>query len=502
MAFEYPDRLSLEVLNRENPGRKEMLELIHQIETLYEGGGRLEANVEEFLKQRSTEDYAVFQKRKERISYEGHFGQAVKAISDRFATGSIIWPETTSQVWEDLRRDVDGCGSTEAEFTRNLFKLFLLHGLVFTFADTNVTDSNQIQNQAQLERAQPRGHLVLLTMKNVLEYELDKYGRVSWLKYISVERFQPLEDDPIYIARWKFIDDQSIAVYQARVKVDEETMKVVSIDEQDERVSAPLKQLIRHNRPVTPVEMLKAEAVEHVGNQVYILAKQSLNQASSNYDAGLSTNYIQRTYEKSAVDRSDLGSAADSNGVPEKHGNAVVFEGKLNFAEFSGTSIQTIRAELDQLGERIHNIVMLSGDSITRTALMQSGVSKNSDRELEEISLKGYGQTILRFYQQSINQLAAALNQPEPELQGLNRFQVALLDRLIENLERLMAPNVRAVIPPTMLKVLLTKIAEELMPNASEDERNQLALEVATIVVSAQSQLVAEPSQPQPSNPQ
>ncbi len=490
MAFDYPDSLSLDVLQREMPERSGELSALNKIEILYEGGRRLEENVDLFLKQRSTEDEPVFNKRKTRISYENHFGDAVKEICDRFATGNLIWGEA-SERWEPIRENIDGKGSREKKFFVDLFREYLLSGKLFAFVETNVENPEAIENLSQLESAGATAWIRLLNMRDVLEYEEGAQGEVAWIKYRKVIREQPLVGDPVYTAKWVFVDEMAIAIYSAEVNVSKETGAILGLSSSD-LGKAPLEKIVLHGRSRTPVYLLEAEPVEHVGNQCYLLAVQHLNQASSNYDAALSTNYIQRTYEKPVRDTSDLASTAESSGAPTKHGNAVVFEGKLEFSEFSGSSIKVVRGELNEVGQRIHTIVMMSGSSISRKALMQSGASKMSDRELEEISLKGYGIAIRDFYQKCLVGIAEALALDEPELKGLDRFQVALIDGLIEKLKHFSEPSVKPLVPPTLFKSLVMKIAKEMMPDASVEELNQISSEVEILVARS-------PSDPQPS---
>ena len=466
---------------RSNAERKARLSVVRKIDLFYAGGSELEACKEEFLPKKLGEERAAYLVRLTRAVYDNVMGDEMRNFCDRLLTATVEFAPPTESVqrWTD---SFDGMDSTVLEWLGEVFLLYLRHGLLWVFVDSDrLPDEIQetVVNIAQAERVRaaltPRA--LVLDVTNTLKWQAEGHA-VKWLEYYWIEEIvDPANPgaEPKKYCRWVWVDDESIATYGSFVHCDKygvPSEAIGGLADGKVPLEAPP---IRHQRSQTPVVQVKAkDPVEWVGDQVVKLAHMAYDLSSLSWDTASLVGDVARTWKPyTPKDDPSMPAAPEP---PTKSGWTVADQ--VNYGEFEGSSVRTLDEKVSGAEERIRQTITNVGvASASREAMEQSGLSKQVDDDRSQLALLGYGEKMLNLLQM-VADLGSDIVGGEIAVTGLDKFDLANADRILDRVERMNKPDIRDRIPSGLHMLQMKELSVAIAKTASDDVRQRIEGEI------------------------
>lgn len=477
--MDYPETLTFKQLSSRDEDYEPRQKFTATIKTLYQGGRHIEACKQQFLTKRLDEDSEIYKIRLERFTYTNVLASLLTRIMGRFSTGEIFLAGTSdsfSDAWSAFREATDADECDEQLFLARLLKHLIL------YQDCHVQVDKPLSAFRPLNRAEEEEFG--LNKANVIIYGPDELltSGPGWFKFLTLEAIAQPFSEPVHLATWRFIDDEAIAEYSSRVELNDGKIVALVRDGKRIPVADDLEILLTkwtvHGFDRLPVISVCLPDEQYAAGQVYLKLKQHIGVENALTDSALTSGYVQRVLTPQSTKEDDYD-VIDPESFRSDNAH-VIKAASFKFEEISGSSIKTNSDLLEKIEGQIERLVCITGGSISKGALVQSGESKAMDTHDFELFLRAYGRIITAFYQDILQLVAQALGDTAADVNvtGLDSFD---LDSLEDGIDKAIALiPIQSNMAPAALTNLYIKISQGLSPNASAEERELIAGQVPT----------------------
>lgn len=454
-----------------------------QLETLYEGGVRLQQAAQRFLRKRPKELGDVYQERYSRFTYQNLLANTIGWYQGKlFQTEPIVDPHTTDSRAKAYLQDSNRAGAPFTELGRLIFEQQMLFGRAYVLVDKpRVQDGLAIETRLDEQRAgvdQP--YSVIWDPRQVFNWDFDEYGNLKWivLKAISQTQNDPLSA-PTQTADWYVFDRKTVRHFQFRPgsdapSLDTETFLKNSSSKDSDAASLVDERphvLAEANR--VPVRYLPLPRHLWFANRAYLHLLEHLDQLNGYSWKLFIANHPQLVVKSDSKITGQTLSEVGYLQIPPTD--------SVEYLEPSGSSFSESREYLKGLREEIYRDFHLQaqGRSSTATASASSGLSKEMDMAPSVDMLNALGD-VMRADQQNLlldwRDAAGIRADPLPDVTGYT-FEA---DPSLAEIEKFEAANNAGVIDKseTLEKTLDTKIALDLVEDQNQQLKDQIAREI------------------------
>lgn len=481
--MDYPDFLTLKVLETQHPTYTEVAPTLMKIDDLCAGGNRIERKKALYLKSRPGEDPDLYKIRLDRFTYTNCLGGAIAQQVSKLASGALTLSglPNKDKFWSKFRENTGGRRDEKTLIT-DLFRTLLKFGCGYLHVEKPYSEVTPTTKQ-QEEYLGLSPYVCLYSPLEVTNWGEDSQeNEVEWLKI----RQLTAKTDPIKPALtkvcWTFVDETHIAKYEAIVKLGKNGAISEILNEKGEPIDSgedakvSRTRLIAHGVGRLPIVRVQLPQDLWVTDQVYLKALEHLNLENSRYDTALMAGYVQRTWTPHTTPDNDL----DNTFVDDeelKTGNQYVIKGNFGFSEAAGSSVKTVTDLLEEIRNYVQDAIGSARASSTKGAVEQSGISKKMNFVVAELLLRAYGQILCGGYQDLLQLVGTVAGREPSEVES---YSVSGLDSFdVDSLETAMAiavelQQVAEFIPPTALKLFYQQLANLLVKNASAEQQEQI----------------------------
>jgi len=485
-----------------------------EIEKLAEGGFR--CNPKDYLLIRDSESPDITKKRLEKFAPLNAMGAALKYLRVCQDSGNIeISSESLpgdSEIWQKFLNDVDGSGKDLKSFVIDCFEQCSKTKYCFVKIDLpylEIPESLSLYQYENLPKNKP--YLSAIAIEDILSYSASLDG-IDWIKYKNLERVDSPFEKSIYNLHFLIIDDEKIEIFTYSDVIPDPSGKLekYKIAETlpggkkrykniDKSSQPSLIESFPHNRGKCPVVKMELPDILWQANQVYksqaVVYGLYMNLLHTAANAG----FVQK-WGKPYLQGNDKSGGMQNIPVPkealreivqryaEKMGDeSILMMESFNFEELKGSSIEVQERIVDRIVNYIFNTIIYKQNILTGKTTIESGLSKEFDRESQTLSLKANGTQIINFTRVLLRHVARALGiSDDSELEaiavtGQDKFYLAPVGQSIETIERLHDLG-NSIIPKSLIKESLSQLASSLVENATQSEKAQIESEIAEII--------------------
>jgi hypothetical protein len=385
---------------------------------LFQGGSVLQdavVNRARYLLQKPKEVRDVFKTRQQRFSYTNLLGniigwygaalfkepaQIIKKLAGVVAAikGALVGtaatptappaiPKESSDFCEAFEKDSDHAGTTFADFWRKVFESAVLHKAAYVLIDLPVLDPDApapytLDQQTKAGLLNP--FLVVYTPSQVINWETDRYGNLTWcIIHVVIEERAAFEK-PVTVDYWYYFDTLQVACYKA---VREDDHKGYSDTDMADMVEGYPRKHAMSDLKRIPVRKVEVPDGLWLANRVFLPLLNHLNLDNA-YDFGL--------YQSALAQLVITGEFDDAITLSEVAYLKLQSGATAEYLEPEGRAYEAISKRLDGLEERIYKACYLMDQARTNkaTAAAQSGLSKQQDKTPSRDSLAGLGDVI------------------------------------------------------------------------------------------------------------
>ena len=514
----YPDFLSLNTLEKEHPDFSQQKAALESICLLYDGGWRLNEELDDFLPRRVGEELEIYNERILKFSYINIFSSAIRSQVSRMTSAAIHVDAGISadDTYFDAFRDkTDGKGRSEKDLISNIFRDALLTGVAWLHIDRPVSPV-PLLNRAQEAKLGLEPYVCQYSYDQVPDWGDSESGDLAWVKVRQVFRVaDPLSKDRTRMT-YKLIDRDSIAIYSAIVEIKDgkilgfykgEGFEGESLITDRDEKGIPLVSLVAHGLGVLPIVRLSLPSDLFVGDEAGLLAKQHLRLSCHSYDLQTCA-FFQRYYNTDPAADLDFSATGIDDSPPQL---GLQFIPKLsNFAwsEPRGDILIHIASSLDRIEAAIRAAIAMTGASASDSASVaaQSGVSKVMDYAMSGELLETYGALLTDTLQKAYRliQRFRGINTDLLSVSCLSDFQIEGTDALVAQLVSLSGIDmavIETIIPPEGIALIRSELIGGLVGNLTPAQKADLEKAAVDFVPKPVPAPAAIPTQSAPIQP-
>jgi hypothetical protein len=358
---------------------------------------------------------------------------------------------------------------------------------VFVHVDKDLVDLPPV-NRAQEILQGVRPYFTTYSIFDVMDWEEDEQG----LKWVKIRQSQEYREnpfsEPLEQIRWTIVTRESVLRYSAIARVQNGKVKAFvqesGLEIPPEEFEVPLEIAVEHGLGENPVHRLDLPSDLWVANQACLKLQEHLTLDNIKYDAANLATYVQRVYKPYKTPDSDFSETYFDDGEEDAiaSGNPYILKAEsFTFEEMQGTAISQVMDVLAQVEKEITDIITQGVvGSTSKGAVEQSGVSKKFDLYREEMMLRCYGKLLVEFYQDLLQTVAKSQGVPERiSVKGFTKFELDFSETMIAKGKELL--QLRALITPTMWRLVVKELSSALIPNASPEEEEAIAQEIKSL---------------------
>jgi hypothetical protein len=461
---------SVNLLNQKHPEYEARFEAWLDLSLLYEGGAALKARSERLLKKRPREDEEVYAARMDRFTYQNILGTGLgwygAAMFDK-APEIFFNGKSGDEEYTKFLSDCDGIGTTYIDFFKRVFQVLLTYGAGWILVDTRALEDGE-EPPETLEDERSRGllepHLACFSPLNVINWQVDKMGKLRWAVLKTEVQEQQFLAKPEVVSTWYHFTRERFDVYEDRKPVAESVR--VSIDDDGRMakwINGGKHALSRVDR--LPLRRLTLSEGLWLANRSYLLLIDHLNQDNTLAWALFMSNLAMPII---------IGDVDTSNLTYAETGHLQFPAGtKYMWSEPAGTSFLHSflhsSKRVESLREECFRSMNLQaqGRSMRATPAMQSGFSKLLEMAPAKQILSGMGDDLRKHMQAVLCDVIDVKNQPEvePDVRGFNFEEDMSTDEVfaVSSLLKMQIPS------ETFEKYIYKKMAKAWMPDANRD---------------------------------
>src|SRR6185437_2458921 len=455
-----------------------------------EGGQTIHFWSSEFLNHRAMEPADVFSDRLKQFTYINHLGNIIGwyiaalfkdpptvTLRKRGIAGEDAIPAAAAaqEKLASFQNDCDGAGRSFLDFwAQEVEKRKLLYGKAYVLFD--LKKSNGLLSRAAQDQANAlMPHLVAYSPQDVLNYDTDEQGNLTWilLKLRVSDQPNPFQP-PILVDRWYLYTQTEYAVYECPLKQDDASNAVLDADNPyGPNAKVTLTDSGPHalaDQAIVPVFVQKLHHDHWIANRIASPAIRLLN-LENGYDWSLEVTNLALLilYSNEEINTVRRGEANFLKLAPAD---------KCEFLEPSGRGFVASQDRISELREEIYRLAYLidQGRSSSATSSHQSGISKEQDKMPARDVLSALGDRDRGALQQILQVAADRLElDVDVDVQGLDFSDRAELTEL-EVAERAM--TIMPITSTTLERACLKRNARLLLPDANREQYDKIDEEI------------------------
>jgi hypothetical protein len=494
--MDYPDLLSLQVLQQEHPAFTANIDLFKEIDTLYQAGVELEHNKHDYLVSKPGEDSTTFEYRKKIFTYEPILTESLSEFANLFATNSYIMDLPINDFWDSFSYNTDGFGRPEKLLIRNCLIQLLKYRTVFGYVDKKQVSNSFVNNfKTSINSNKEIPYVVLLDPKTVIHWEKEGTS-VNWIKFRQIETIHSPVNEPVHIARWVFIDDEKIVVYQTEInKTDNHSQlspinrnkdSFYGLDDSYNNASMIPKFIeVYHEQPTIPIFCAEIPEETWTSNLAIHLVREHIRIHNNLTFACNIAGVIQRLFKPMRENADDIIDIEEAQNMAQTGNEYVIVGDDFKYVEAGGSSIQVLDDRCDRIATRIKSLIFCNGVGVNRNSPAQeSGRAKSYDFVNQEAALKAVGGIIQPWLQNVYRRIAWLYGFKQDDIDkifiyGMDDFNLDAPDEKLERLVRL--SQLALPIPNTAYQLLLLDFIKSLFPSIPPKDFKKLQKELKEI---------------------
>lgn len=472
-AYGFSGTFSLDIgtLEGQHPIYSANKTMWREITELYTGGSLLENNKQHYLTQRPGESDDLYKLRIAKFSYNNLLAKGLNTLSNQLSTGQLSVGNATSEFWTKFRENIDIAGTSEKEFTNNIFREILLYGRVFVHVDKTVSDIIPRTKQEEKELGL-RPYLTTYSAPQVYDWDEDK-GKLTFLKVRQEVRHRETPfSSPVTKIIWSYITEDMVAKYQTYVDRDEFGAYKSFVDPygnpirdfNDEATLEP--EIIEHGYGECPVKMLALSSEMWLSSLVIHKLKEALQLENFIFDAISIGCHLQRTYKPYVNPDANKGAfieVCDDDAL--MLGNATVIRvDDYRIVEMEGSAVRVAMERLKTIQQEILVVITSKTINYDQTNYIASGNSKRIDFVEQAASLVNFGTLLREFYQDLINLIVRSnsnIVDTKPYVHGYTSFELDNVADLLLLGQSLI--TVAQFMPPIALKAFSDRLSQLIL---------------------------------------
>ena len=443
------------------------LDLIKKYQALYEGGQCFRSCIQRFLFRNPVESTENYQLRVREAHYESH----VNTIVNQFASQLFSCPfivrsdsEEIDEFYSEFKEDCDLNGRDLLTFVQHLFTTSLIHGKAWVLlnlpSDQNSPPENLLEYQ---ERGLGRVWLTDIEPDEVLDWEIDEFGQFIWVitHTKEIKRLNPRSDSKTVVETWKLYDSENVETFQ----ISYEKGKTLKKDEIIPSISKE-----KHGFPRVP--LLKICLPEGLW-----LINRLADAQIEHFRMSNALAFTQRAAcNPMLVYKAETDDVKQSAGFGIKIGK----EEDLKWISPSTESFQVIQNTISSLKDEIYRLAQQMALAVDNSAgaIKRSGESKAKDTESTKIILYSYAEVVKGFVEEIYELVSDARGDTSVtfSIEGMDTFQIDDPQGVIEAAK--LAKDF-PILSETFNRELQFKVATSILPNLSQDIKDQIKKEIS-----------------------
>jgi len=456
------------------------LDTFRKYNALYEGGGAFKKCLGDFLFQNPQEDGGTYNLRKREAYYRGYVGPIVDFFSAQLFNAPFIVRASTAgksttpdEFYSTFKEDVDMCGTDLVAFMKTAFTSALVKGsawLVAEMPDDSDVPAESLQDYQ--DRGLGRARLCAVDSSDVFDWSVDSFGEIAWIITHSKEirRDDPRQEKLLTTETWKLYDAETVETFQVVYAADKKPK---------DKDNIPSISKVPHKFPRVPFVQLRLPP------GLWLLNRAADAQVEHFRLANALSWSIKRSAYPMAVFRSKA--EADDQGRPplpkSGAGNLLIigFEDSFAWVSPPTESFDVLQKEIDVQKNEIYRISQQMAASINNNAagLGRSGESKLADQAATEICLGAYASTVKETLEEVYELISDGRGDLDLKfsIEGMSHFN---LNDVTTSLANIKAARDLGIESPTLEKELSMKAADLLLPDASQETKDLVRLEIQT----------------------
>jgi hypothetical protein len=390
------------------------------------------------------------------------------------AVAAVTPPELPKEAQDfctAFEKDADHAGTAYVDFWRKVWETIALNKAAYVLIDLPAPDAGvpaPINFAQQQEAGLLNPYLVLYKPSQVINWETDDYGNLTWcIIAVTVEERVPFEK-PVIADYWYYFDTEEVGCYKSVRKDDQVTSER---SDQDMAVLVdgyPRKHAMSnlHRIPIRKIEVLDGL---WLGNRVYLPLLNHLNLDNA-FDFALFQSALAQLVIKGKFD--------DSVTMSEVAYLKLGKDDDAFYLEPEGKAYDAIATRLDGLEERIYKACYLMDQARTNrsTPSAQSGISKQQDKTPSRDALSAYGDVIRPAMQMVYTDVLAIreLTDIVPDIRGFDFADKAGVEDM-DLLEKSTIIDIQSDTFRRERDMLMTRLA---MPNLNPETQTLIDAEI------------------------
>lgn len=451
------------LLNTRNPDPEHSLDLLQELQDLYEGGYSILRRAKKYLPKCAGEKEAAYDERVELTSYISYLGQIIDSyVANLFAQDIAVAPAADASdpnspgklpdddFYPEFEQNADLKGTPFANMLRDAFTRALVKRRALIGVDFPVV--GEVKSRADEEsQGAGRGYLYEVTLEELYDWHYDEIvrtrvaiseevsvefevGRFAWaiLKRTISDRTTPGAKRGLVVEEFKVWDrdDEGRVIWQ-KYRTLPFDPKTPPKDEDDLKLFASGTTSFKD----IPLVEVRIPYGLWVGTKVGPLNKEhwrrrsSLLGAEQQSMAEVAVAYL--TGSVPAPNDGEINEIAENvhraDKVPRNEVLKLAEKDRFEFAGPSGKAFSIVDAQLDKLVDEMFRTAHQMAASISNTnqALGRSGTSKQEDRHTTTVVLVGYGAIMRDFARRIFKVLSDARNEDVRwQTRGLDHYEM------------------------------------------------------------------------------
>lgn len=481
--MDYPNSLSLPVLESVSLEYEENSKLWDTIDDLIIGGSRINKKASKYLPKIPGERPEIYRNRLEKFTYHSILGEAIDELSRKFLTSDINITglaenqnSVFTEYWKAFRHHGKKNLSNEMVIANQIFTDLISYGKSYVHLEMNGESTQNILTDIQ------NGYIPYITIHHPNTVTNSGDG---WFKLRITDTINDRFSKPQNRVKWIFIDRQTIAVYSAIVEYSD-TGTIAKILDGSEMIPVtdntpiPLESIFEHGFSDIPLIEVSVSDKQWITHKAYLRQLEHLRELNNKH--GINTMlYIQRTFKPRVEKEEDLEFVTETVDSTIESGNPYILDVEdFRFNEPNGNSSTTLLNSLNGIAAQIRSLYGLQGNiEETPGSLSRSGASKEMDFISVRDILDSFGGNIISALDYIYGVVSDTIGYQRLSISGLSNFQVNILSSDIDSAIRVQ--EVETQIAPTALQLFYARISKELVGSVSPEQETIIDTEIENI---------------------
>lgn len=215
------------IIDRRNPEYLFYSDCWQMLDILFDGGVKLQRNVDKFIVRRPKELYDVFYERTRRLTYQDILQSCISwHLSKMFERDPVIQLKANKSTdLENFLENCDNSGTNFIAFSRDVLKTMMLFKSAYILVDKPRADGSMpiVTRQDMIDSGVNKPYLTMFDPRNVINWGKDKYGNFEWVVLKTIDVYQESATDGITVSiNWWEFNKTTYKQYQFKLRKKED----------------------------------------------------------------------------------------------------------------------------------------------------------------------------------------------------------------------------------------------------------------------------------------